>query len=319
MKILILGGTRYLGKRLAEMLLDDDHEVTVLSRHPEKAPSGAIVVGSQRDAGIKKLSGVPFDMVVDFIAFDGQSSADAMDELSFKIYILISSTWMGRLGKNLKADQRIGLEDITEKKHLPIVTQQYLLGKLEAEGKVLDRYQKKKDAVILRLPILWGTHDPTGRIEFYLRRILDGYPIIRVNGGNNIPSMAWTEDISQAISLLIAKRAFGESPIWEGLTADQLTTKDIIATLAEGLGRELSTVDISTEDLQKAIPQYLEAEPLWMLEKQWPTGSNIFWHGGLQETRQSNWLKRVSRETVINRNLNDEKLRAKEIRVLRNL
>ena len=36
MKILITGGTGFIGKKLCHFLLDKEHELTVLSRHPEK-------------------------------------------------------------------------------------------------------------------------------------------------------------------------------------------------------------------------------------------------------------------------------------------
>ena len=318
MKILILGGTRYLGKRLVEMLLKDGHKVTVLSRHPEKALLGAEVIGLERQEGIKKLFGKTFDMVIDFIAFDGKSVSDTIEKLQHKMYVLISSAWICRLGKNIKANEKVTPKGITELNSLPPVTQKYLLGKLEAENIVLKSYRDYKDAVILRLPIQWGVNDPTGRVEFYLRRIQDGHPVIRVNGGDNIPSMAWMDDTAKAITNVIAERTFNKYNIWEGLTTDQLMTKDIISALAEGLDRELLAIDISARDLQKAVPRYLEAEPLWMLKEQCPTANNIFRYSGVQETQQSDWLKQVSGEAVLNRNLSDERLRAKEIKFLIN-
>lgn len=317
MKILILGGTRFLGKRLVEILLEDGNRVTVLSRHPENAPLGAIVIGAERGEGLKQITKEEFDAVIDFIAFDGESSREAISKLRFGMYVLISSAWICRLGKNLKANQKINSGDITETKNIPTVTREYLSGKLEAENITWNRCQEKKDAVILRLPIMWGIADPTGRTEFYLRRILDGYPLIRVNGGNNIPSMAWTEDAARAITSLVSKKAFGKYPIWEGLTASQLMTKDIISALAVGLDKKTLPIDVSVRDLLKHIPEYLEAEPLWMLDRQSQTVNNIFRNAGLKETPQKKWLKIISGNVIAKENLEDKKLREKELKFLR--
>ena len=317
MKILILGGTRFLGKRLAEILLEGGNRVTVLSRHPENAPQGAIVIEGEREKGLKQIAKEEFDVVIDFIAFDGKSSREAISKLRFGMYVLISSTWICRLGKNIKANQKINPNDVTEAESLSTVTREYLFGKLEAENIVRNRYQEKKDAVILRLPIIWGTADPTDRMEFYFRRILDGYPVIRINGGNNIPSMVWIEDAAKAIILLISKRVFGKYPIWEGLIANQLMAKDIISALAFGIGKKLLTINVSGQDLLKYIPEYLEAEPLWMLDRQNQTVNNIFRNAGLKETPQRKWLKIISRNIIVKENSEDKKLREKELQFLR--
>lgn len=308
-----------MGKCLAKKLLDDGHELTILSRHPEKAPTGARLVGSEREEGLEKLAGTKFDLAIDFIAFDGRTLASSISKLDFKIYILISSTWMSRLGKNIKANQRVTLGDVTELKQLPTITQHYLLGKLEAESLACSRYQNKKDVVVLRLPIIWGVGDPTGRIEFYLRRILDGNPVILVDGGRNSPSMAWTVDVSRAIAWLINYEEFGKSPIWEGLASDQICTMDILLALAEGRGRKLLAVDIRSQKLKKLIPGYLEAEPLWMLKRQSPTGDNIFRRSRLKATVEKEWLRRISREIVVAKSLEDERLRRKEIRLIKEI
>jgi len=313
MKILILGGTRFLGRRLAEILIEDGNTITVLSRHPENAPRGATVIGAEREEGLKQIAKGKFDTVIDFIAFDGKSSQEALNKLHFEMYILISSTWICRLGKNLKANDRVNFGNIIESKNLPIVTKEYLLGKLEAENIILSRYHEKKDAVVLRLPIMWGVSDPTGRTDFYFRRILDGYPLIRINGGNNSPSMAWTEDTARAIILLLSDKSFDKYPIWEGLTANSLMVKDIISFLAEGLVKKLLTIDVSDRELLKRIPEYLKAEPLWMLDWQGQTENNIFNNSGLRETPQEKWLRIISRNAKVGKNLEDEKLRKKEL------
>ena len=48
MNILEIGGTRFLGKRLGELMLKEGHEVTIISRHPENVPEGAEVIGLEK-------------------------------------------------------------------------------------------------------------------------------------------------------------------------------------------------------------------------------------------------------------------------------
>lgn len=313
MKVLILGGTRFLGKKLVEILLQNGHQVTVISRHPEKAPLGAKIIGAERMAGIDRVEKEKFEIIIDFIAFGGSDSRYILDKLKFNIYILISSTWVCRLGEHLEANQSISAYDITKLDKLSKITQRYLVGKLECENSVLERYRKSGDAVILRLPVLWGVGDHTGRMGFYCRRIRDGYPVIRVNGGNNTAPMVWIDDVVRAIKILIVTRKFNKYPIWEGLTVEQLKVKQILAALFIGLGKRIKIYDADSENLAKNLPDYLRIEPLWELNAQSVTKSNIFTNANLIATPQRQWLMQISRTRVTNNDINDGKLRIKEL------
>jgi 2'-hydroxyisoflavone reductase len=73
MKILVLGGTQFVGRHLVELLLQGGHDVTLLNRGktgPELFPSARRLVGDRSDEAtlsrLKKESG--FDALIDFCA-----------------------------------------------------------------------------------------------------------------------------------------------------------------------------------------------------------------------------------------------------------
>ena len=67
MQILILGGTRFLGKRVVEHFVPHDVEVTVLSRRRVGELRNVNFICADRTLGLKKLINRRFDLVLDFI------------------------------------------------------------------------------------------------------------------------------------------------------------------------------------------------------------------------------------------------------------
>ena len=68
MKILILGGTQFLGRQIARACLDDGHEVTLFNRgqtNPDLFTGQAEVITGDRDGGLDILQGRSFDACID--------------------------------------------------------------------------------------------------------------------------------------------------------------------------------------------------------------------------------------------------------------
>lgn len=107
MRILILGGNRFFGKKLARDLLHQGHEVTLLNR-------GNVDDGFGDDVGrircdredtdqLRKLvSGKTWDFVYDQVCFDYRSASAACDIFKGKArrYIFTSSQSVYGLGKS---------------------------------------------------------------------------------------------------------------------------------------------------------------------------------------------------------------------------
>jgi nucleoside-diphosphate-sugar epimerase len=67
MRVLVLGGTVYLSRAIAELARDRGHEVTCAARGTSPAPTGTRFVRIERDAedGLEPLAGESFDAVID--------------------------------------------------------------------------------------------------------------------------------------------------------------------------------------------------------------------------------------------------------------
>lgn len=275
MRILILGGTRFLGRRVAEALAAAGHDLTLLSRRPGGAPSGARQICAARGAGLATLQGSHFDLVLDFICYDSAGLDQLAASIIAERYVLISSTWLPRLWSGSRADELAG-GPTPAAAELPSVTLNYLSGKLRAEQALAQLLQTGGKAVSLRLPIMLGDGDHTGRLDFYRRRLADGGPLIAVGGGQNRAQVAVMEDLAQAIVRWSTETDIGRFPVWEALPGEGRSVRAIIEAMAAAAGVTATLVDVPVAELARDLPVYLEQEPFWRESALPVTTANIY-------------------------------------------
>lgn len=275
MRILIIGGTRFLGRHVANQLAKIGHDLTLLSRRPGFAPEGANQICAERAEGIEMLQGRVFDLVLDFICYD----SDAMDQLVDKIvvdrYVLISTTWLPRLWSGINADELVSDIKLVANK-LPCNTLQYLHGKHRAELNLSKLRRLGWRAVSLRLPIMLGEGDHTGRFDFYFHRLVDGGPLMLVNGGNNDAQIAEVEDLANVITTWSTNKDISCYNVWEALPGEGRSIRSIIESIASTLGVKPLLVDVPLIELDQHLPSYLENEPFWRETALALTKANIY-------------------------------------------
>ncbi len=275
MRILILGGTRFLGRRVVETLLEAGHDLTLLSRRSGGAPTGAMQICAERGAGLAKLKDSCFDLVLDFICNDNEGLDQLAASIVFERYVLISSSWLPRLWAGVRADE-LATGPTTAAAKLSDVTLNYLSGKLRAEQALTKLRQLGCNAVSLRLPIILGEGDHTGRLDFYRRRIADGGPLIVVDGGHNYAQIAVMTDLAQAIVRWSTESDIGRFPVWEALPDEGRSVRAIIETMAAAAGVTATLVDVQVAELARDLPTYLEQEPFWRESALPLTAANIY-------------------------------------------
>jgi nucleoside-diphosphate-sugar epimerase len=287
-RVLVLGGTRFVGRRTAIQLAEAGHEVTVLSRRAAEVPGTRRIV-AERAAGLASLAGERFDLVLDFIAYDesGFSDACAVGET----YLGISSAWLPRLSC-VAADAPVPPDDSHAPLTMLALTRRYLLGKARLEDAVRERRMAGGKAAVVRLPILMGDGDHTGRLEFYRARIADGGGVLMVDGGVNEAQILWSEDAARALTALVGSGIAGSRWIWEALPDAGHPVRDLVATVAHFMNTQARLFEVPAQSAA-SIKGYLEAEPLWRESALRRTASNVFTGLGLQPTPAGQWLARV--------------------------
>ncbi len=92
-KILVMGGTTFVSRNVAEFFRDVGDEVYVLNRGSRPQVSGVRHIKCDRHCIGEKLKGISFDAVLDVTAYRGEDVKDLLSSLGcFETYILVSSS-----------------------------------------------------------------------------------------------------------------------------------------------------------------------------------------------------------------------------------
>jgi len=294
MRVLILGGTRFIGKALAELLTHGGHEVWVSSRRPENAPVGAFVKAAERADALNELKARSFEYVIDFTCYGELDANSVLTAFPDAHIILISTIWVTRLAKQMRADALFPeapfmLDGIHR------VTENYLTNKIAAERVFYKHAQHNRNSMIMRLPIVWGSGDHTKRMDFYRTRLIDRNPLIFVNGANNLAQISWHIDVAQGISRLITDHTQQTPFIMEAATDSGRPVSQILYEMAESLDVELVGVNLPEQEVTRYLPDYLDDEPLWREQGRDLTINNLFQLVKMNPTPMHEWLKDLPR------------------------
>ncbi|MEE1006171.1 MAG: NAD-dependent epimerase/dehydratase family protein [Acutalibacteraceae bacterium] len=156
-KILVLGGTTFVSKYVADYFVNREYEVYVLNRNTKPQVKGVkLITGDRHNLG-DILKGIHFDIVADITAYDAQDIIDLYNAIdSFEQYIMISSS---------AVYPEYGVQPFLEEseKNINKFWGSYGTNKLYAENALLERVP---DAYILRPPYLYGPMNNVYREAF---------------------------------------------------------------------------------------------------------------------------------------------------------
>jgi nucleoside-diphosphate-sugar epimerase len=185
--VLVIGGTRYMGRLAVEQLLERGDDVTVFSRgnaRPAWWERVRHIAGDRGDrpAFAAKLKGRSFDAVIDTRAFRKEDVESAHDTFlgACGRYLMVStgSVYMRDLVDYAtqcpfrEADVDWSSIDYT----YPEGQDAYGVGKRHCE-KWLQEHSRIPYTVI-RIPAVFGWDDPTARTWWWVRRALDGGGVV---------------------------------------------------------------------------------------------------------------------------------------------
>lgn len=182
MDLLVIGGTRFLGRRIVESALAGGHNVTLFHRGKEGADlfEGQVErIYGDRDGELDKLAGRKWDAVIDtpgYVPRVVRASAEFFKD-SVKDYLYISSisVYDPEPGayKTDESTRRAKLKDETVEE---ITGETYGGLKVLCEDVVNEVYGQR--AFNIRPGFIVGSYDPTDRFTYYPWRLVQGGQMI---------------------------------------------------------------------------------------------------------------------------------------------
>jgi 2'-hydroxyisoflavone reductase len=172
MRMLVLGGTRFLGRHVVADALARGHEVTLFNRgrtQPELFPEAEKLVGD-RDGELSALAKRSFEAVVDtsgYVPGIVRATIDALGDVAH--YTFISSI-------SVYADASIPVTEDSPLKELvgdPPEDWREAYGELKAQCEDVVR-ERFSEAFVPRPGLIVGPWDPTGRFTYWPERLAAG-------------------------------------------------------------------------------------------------------------------------------------------------
>ncbi|EKD80889.1 MAG: NAD-dependent epimerase/dehydratase [uncultured bacterium] len=177
MKILILGGTKFLGRHIVEAALARGHEVTIFHRgltNPKMFIQVEELLGD-RTGDLNLLRGRKWDAAIDTSGYFPQvvrSSVDVLkDAVQHYTFVSTISVYDDQHLKS-QADETAQLLPPADDTIKTMAPAQY--GPLKVACEDVVHAAMAKRALIARPGLLVGPHDPTDRFTWWIRRIARG-------------------------------------------------------------------------------------------------------------------------------------------------
>ncbi len=178
MRVLIVGGTAFVGRQVTEAFLAGGHQVTLFHRglsDPDAFPQVEHVLGDRnRDTG--KLAGSRFDAVVDTSGYEVPAVRASVDAVSHPgvHYIYVSSVSV--YADLTRMDEDAPLRTTEDPATAQLTTENYGALKAACERVVLEALPGR--AQIVRAGLIIGPHDYDERFPWWLRRVARGGEVL---------------------------------------------------------------------------------------------------------------------------------------------
>jgi 2'-hydroxyisoflavone reductase len=260
-KLLVLGGTEFLGRALVESALERGHEVTLFNRgrtNPELFPQAQKLRG---DRAVDPLPRGRWNVAVDtsgYLPATVRRAAEALRE-SVERYVFVSSV-------SVYADLSTGPREDSDRAELGEMPSDEMLpgyenyGALKAlcEDVVTEVFGDR--ALIVRPGLIVGPHDPTGRFTYWPHRIARGGEFLVPGPPEETVQIVDVRDLGAWIVDLAERR---ESGVFNA-THPGLPWSELVDSCLRVSGAEEKPVWVDSGFLaDQGVGEWIEL-PLWL-------------------------------------------------------
>jgi nucleoside-diphosphate-sugar epimerase len=231
MKILIIGGKRFLGRHLVQSALARVHEITLFNRgktNPDLFPQVETIRGD-REKNLEELSGRRWDAVIDTCGYAPRivsMSAVALKDVADR-YVFISSLSVYADFSKFGVDEGDPVETTQDENVAENAPETYGLRKALCEKAVQELFGGER-TLIIRPGLIVGPHDPTDRFTYWPVRVARGGDILAPDMPGTPIQVIDVRDLSEFILKLAEEEA---SRVFNATGPDyKLTLGELLAT-----------------------------------------------------------------------------------------
>ncbi len=177
MNILLLGGTRFVGRHIAEAAFWQGHKVSTFTRGNNPLPGFESLVGDRKNGDLKALEGRNWDAVVDVNGYIPREVQEAIKVLKGRVgcYAFISTVSVYKESSQ-PLDETSPLQELSDPTTEEVTGETYGGLKVLCEREVERAFSEK--SLIVRPHLVVGPHDPTDRFTYWPRRFAGGGKVL---------------------------------------------------------------------------------------------------------------------------------------------
>ncbi len=201
MKILVLGGTQFIGRHVVARAVANGHDVTVLTRGLTTADLPASVerlTGDRNDgaSGITALQGRSWDACIDLSGYTPvqvQASAHLLERIVQRYLFISTASVYDTTGTQPLTETNALLQPAAEDLNT-VTNETYGPLKVTCENIVNEVFEKR--ATVLRPQIVAGPFDHTGRHAYWVARGLSDIPVAMPGDGSDYVQVIDARDLA---------------------------------------------------------------------------------------------------------------------------
>ncbi len=224
MKILIIGGTKFLGRHLVTAAQKRNHEITLFhrGRHSSEGIENVKEIFGDRNDDLDKLKNQNWDAVIDTCGYLPQTVKASVEQLKNSVgqYVFISSISAYADFSSSDYDENVPLAVLTEeqkvkankidaKGEITAVVLEDMYGALKAlcEQEAQDVFSDK--TLIVRSGLIVGSFDTTDRFTYWVMRVAKGGEVLAPGTPQRFVQFVDARDLSEWIIKMIEDKQSG--------------------------------------------------------------------------------------------------------------
>jgi 2'-hydroxyisoflavone reductase len=268
--LLVLGGTRFVGRALVEAALRTGHHVTLFNRgrtNPSLFPDVEQLRGD-RSSDLSALAGRRWDVVVDVAAYHPADVRRSVEALRGAVdrYVFVSSV-------SVYASQSTPQDETSALAHLEdeadTSPESYGARKAACESVVREAFGEQ--ATIVRPGLIVGPGDSTDRFSYWPQRVARGGTVLAPGSPDDPLQWIDVRDLASFLLRLVADRRGGTF----NATGNEVRFAELLASCVRVTGVEPELVWVPTDRLLAAGLDPWMGVPLWIAAPGWEAANRV--------------------------------------------
>ncbi|UTF52052.1 NAD-dependent epimerase/dehydratase family protein [Natronosalvus rutilus] len=253
---LVIGGTRFIGRHLVDDLLAHDYDVTLFNRGNHDDPFAEDdrvdhVQGDRtNDSALEAAAAdVDPDAVFDCVAYyprDVRAATEIFADVDAYVYISSGDAY-GR-EEIPKREDETPMRPCSPDQATDESDDTYGNRKAEGDRAVVAAADRGVNTMSVRPCIVYGPHDYTERLDFWLDRVLEYDRVIVPGDGTNVWHRAYVEDVASALRIVAERGEPGE--FYNVGDRRIVTLEEMVDLIADTADRDVEVVHAGPRELE---------------------------------------------------------------------